>query len=267
VLKHATNHTQTRWQQAKKQNAEKMNRILLILFLTFNLTCFSQTQSEMNKESSNEYKKVDIELNNVYQKILFEYKSDSTFIDRLKKAQRIWITYRDAELEMKFPADNKQAEYGSVYPMCVSLYLKELTENRIENLKVWLSGIEEGDVCVGSVKSKYELDQNDYSKAYIEKDSTIWIPQNINSEIRIFGFQSKDILSKKMILISVFTKDVENNPYDCKYGSYYHTQSMDDLVLKYLSTENQFMKIAILKKGTLIDTVYMEKKWFEFSEE
>ena len=101
-----------------------MNRILLILFLTFNLTCFSQTQSEMNKESSNEYKKVDIELNNVYQKILSEYKSDSTFIDRLKKAQRIWITYRDAELEMKFPADNKQAEYGSVYPMCVSWSVK-----------------------------------------------------------------------------------------------------------------------------------------------
>ena len=244
-----------------------MNQILLILFMTFNLTSFSQTQSEMNKESNNEYKKADIELNNVYQKILSEYKSDSIFINRLKKTQRIWITYRDAELEMKFPAENKQTEYGSVYPMCVSLFLKELTKNRIEHLKVWLNGIEEGDVCVGSVKSKYELDKNYYSKAYIEKDSTIWIPQNINSEIKIFGFKSKDSLSKKMILISVLTKDVESNPYNCKYGSYYHTQSMDDLILKYLSTENQFMKIAVLKKGILVDTVYMEEKWFEFSEE
>jgi hypothetical protein len=42
---------------------------------------------------------------------------------------------------------------------------------------------------------------------------------------------------------------------------------MDDLILKYLSTENQFMKIAVLKKGILVDTVYMEEKWFEFSEE
>lgn len=128
-----------------------MNRILLILFLTFNLTSFSQTQSEMNKESNNEYKKADIELNNVYQKILSEYKSDSIFINRLKKTQRIWITYRDAELEMKFPAENKQKEYGSVYPMCVSLFLKELTKNRIEHLKVWLNGIEEGDVDRKSV--------------------------------------------------------------------------------------------------------------------
>ncbi len=131
-----------------------MNRILIILFLTFNLTCSSQSQSEMNINANTEYKKSDIELNKVYQKILTEYKSDSIFIDRLKKTQRIWISYRDAELEMKFPADNKQLEYGSVYPMCVSYFLKEMTEERTEKLKVWLIGIEEGDVCSGSVKMK-----------------------------------------------------------------------------------------------------------------
>ena len=130
-----------------------MNRILIILFLTFNFCAFGQTQHEMHKEASEEYKKSDIELNNVYQKILTEYKSDSTFIDRLKKTQRIWITYRDSELEIKFPAENKQAEYGSVYPMCVSLFLKELTEERTEKLRIWLNGIEEGDMCSGSVKT------------------------------------------------------------------------------------------------------------------
>nr|WP_241461398.1 lysozyme inhibitor LprI family protein [Aquimarina macrocephali] len=108
----------------------------------------------MNKDANNEYQKADIELNEVYQNILTEYKSDTIFIDRLKKTQRIWISYRDAELEMKFPVKNKQTEYGSVYPMCVSYFLKELTEERIEKLKVWLIGVEEGDVCSGSVKIK-----------------------------------------------------------------------------------------------------------------
>lgn len=130
-----------------------MNRILIILFLAFNLNCFSQTQHEINKEASEEYKKADIELNNVYQNILTEYKFDSIFIDRLKKTQRIWISYRDAELEMKFPAENKQAQYGSVFPMCVSFFLKKLTNERTEKLKIWLNGIEEGDVCSGSVKT------------------------------------------------------------------------------------------------------------------
>ena len=130
-----------------------MNRIVIILFLTFNLTCFSQSQSEMNKEANNDYKKAYIELNNVYQNILTAYKYDTLFIDRLKKTQRIWVSYRDAELEMKFPAENKQIVYGSVYPMCVSFFLKELTEERIKKLNVWINGIEEGNVCSGSVKT------------------------------------------------------------------------------------------------------------------
>ncbi len=130
-----------------------MNRILIILFLTFNLNCFSQSQSEMNKNANIEYIKADVELNDVYQKILTEYKSDSIFITKLKKAQTIWISYRDAELEMKFPAENKQLEYGSVYPMCVSVFLKKLTEERTEKLKDWINGIVEGETCSGSIKT------------------------------------------------------------------------------------------------------------------
>jgi uncharacterized protein YecT (DUF1311 family) len=130
-----------------------MNRILFLLFLTYNLTCISQTQSEMNKDANFEYNEADTELNNVYQKLLSEYKSDSIFIDRLKKAQRIWLSYRDAELEMKFPAENKQLEYGNTYSMCVSIYLEELTEQRIEKLKDWLNGIDEGNICSGSIEA------------------------------------------------------------------------------------------------------------------
>lgn len=129
-----------------------MKYLIIVLFLSINFTSFSQTQSEMNKEASNAYKKADANLNNVYKQILAKYKTDTVFIDKLRKTQRIWITYRDAELEMKFPAENKQLEYGSVYPMCVSLFLKELTEERIQRLKVWIDGAEEGDICTGSVK-------------------------------------------------------------------------------------------------------------------
>jgi len=107
---------------------------------------------EINKDANFEYKNAKLELNKVYQKILTEYKSDSIFIDRLKKSQEIWILFRDAELEMKFPAENKQLEYGSAYSMCVSNYLKKLTEQRTEKLKNWLNGIEEGNICNGSIK-------------------------------------------------------------------------------------------------------------------
>lgn len=106
----------------------------------------------MNKDAYDLFNKADKELNSVYQKILSEYKTDSLFVENLKISQRIWIKLRDADLEMKFPADNKQSKYGNVYSMCASLFLKELTEERTEKLRVWLNGIEEGNVCSGSVK-------------------------------------------------------------------------------------------------------------------
>ena len=129
-----------------------MNKILLIFFMAFNLTCFSQTQTEMNKDAYAEFNKADKKLNEVYQKILTEYKSDSTFVKNLKRAQRIWIKFRDAELEMKYP-NYKELHYGSSHPMCSAIYLKEITEERTKKLNIWLTGIEEGDICAGSVKN------------------------------------------------------------------------------------------------------------------
>lgn len=129
-----------------------MNRILLLLFLMFSLVCFSQTQPEMNKDVYDALKIADKELNEVYRKILIEYKEDSIFLKSLKNAQRFWIKFRDAELEMKYP-NYEDLYYSSSYPMCRAIYLKELTEERTNKLIVWLHGIEEGDICSGSVKT------------------------------------------------------------------------------------------------------------------
>lgn len=131
-----------------------MKQTLLLLLLTSSFCAFGQSQDQMHQEAREAYRKADLELNEVYQKILVEYQSDTLFIDQLKKTQRIWISYRDAELEMKFPAENKQAEYGSAYPLCAFLFLTELTQERTEKLSVWLRGIEEGEICAGSVRAK-----------------------------------------------------------------------------------------------------------------
>ncbi|WP_159023834.1 lysozyme inhibitor LprI family protein [Formosa sp. L2A11] len=128
-----------------------MKKILIILFLTYNLSSFSQTQAEMNKDSYLEYNASDKQLNEVYKTILSEYKTDTLFIENLKKSQRLWIQFRDAEMEMKYP-NYPEKMYGSIQPTCRALYLKALTDKRIETLNVWVTGIEEGDTCNGSVK-------------------------------------------------------------------------------------------------------------------
>lgn len=131
-----------------------MKHLLLILLVSFNF-CFSQTQSEMNQNANSDYMKADKELNAVYNTILKEYKSDKKFLTKLKTAQKAWIAFRDAEMNAMFPEENKQLEYGSIFPMCWSMAATELTKERTRKLKIWVNGIEEGNVCSGSVKTNH----------------------------------------------------------------------------------------------------------------
>lgn len=131
-----------------------MKKYLIILFITiFQNISFAQTQLEMNEDAYNNYLKTDKELNITYQKIIKQYKDDKEFTKNLKISQKIWIQFRHAEMKMKFP-DREDGFYGSIHPMCWSNYLEKLTTIRIKQLKIWLTGIEEGDACSGSVKIK-----------------------------------------------------------------------------------------------------------------
>jgi uncharacterized protein YecT (DUF1311 family) len=132
-----------------------MKNIILILILNCStFFCFSQTQLEMNNEENNKFKLADKELNATYQKILKEYKTDFEFLKNLKISQNIWIKFRDAEMKTRYPDRKEEGYYGSVQPMCWSIYLTQLTQQRTKNLKIWLTGIPEGDICSGSVTIK-----------------------------------------------------------------------------------------------------------------
>ena len=113
----------------------------------------AQTQSQMNRDACAQYQQVDQLLNTTYGKILKDYAKDPQFLAKLRQSQRAWIAFRDAHLETRFPKIDKQAAYGSSYPTCRCSLLTELTEQRTKELKVWVDGIPEGDVCNGSVKT------------------------------------------------------------------------------------------------------------------
>jgi uncharacterized protein YecT (DUF1311 family) len=113
---------------------------------------FCQTQAEMNKSAIDEYNKADKKLNAIYNQIVNEYKEDTAFISNIKKAQRLWIQFRDAEIKMMYP-DREPGYYGSIQPLCLYEYKKELTEERIKKLKQWLDGREE-DSCSPTIRVK-----------------------------------------------------------------------------------------------------------------
>ena len=121
---------------------------------TKKINCDSaMTQGEMNYCAAKTYKEADTKLNNVYKAILEAYKSDTAFIHNLRTSEQLWIKLRDAELNVKFP-EGSGHEYGSVQPMCMSMYLTDLTNDRSKYLQIWLDGIDEGDACAGSVRRK-----------------------------------------------------------------------------------------------------------------
>jgi hypothetical protein len=92
-------------------------------------------------------------------------------------------------------------------------------------------------------------------------DSSIWLSARKDYEQRIFGYQAADTTSKKMILFSLYKKDLEENPFNCKYGVYYQTNDMKGITLKYASDEAPFVGINIFKGDTLIDKFYILREW------
>ena len=117
----------------------------------------------MNREACDRYTKADAELNTTYQQVLRDYKADALFLGKIRSAQRVWITYRDAQLAALYPAADSQREYGSVYPACRCAALAEVTRKRTEELQRWTGGAAEGDICAGSIKARADAGRSSAS--------------------------------------------------------------------------------------------------------
>jgi uncharacterized protein YecT (DUF1311 family) len=79
-------------------------------------------------------KRADDELNRVYGALLSK-ESDADAVAKIRRAEEAWIRYRDAYIEAMWPAKDKQAEYGTVYPMQVNLVRANLTRRQVDALK------------------------------------------------------------------------------------------------------------------------------------
>jgi uncharacterized protein YecT (DUF1311 family) len=95
----------------------------------------AKTQAEMGACADDEAKRVDAELNRVYDKLALKAESDPGAVAKIKALQIAWIAYRDAYIDAMYPAKDKQAAYGSVYPMEVDLLRAKLTRQQIASVK------------------------------------------------------------------------------------------------------------------------------------
>ncbi|AHF16345.1 hypothetical protein NIASO_16665 [Niabella soli DSM 19437] len=94
-------------------------------------------------------------------------------------------------------------------------------------------------------------------------DSTITLHSNIRQDHRIFGYARPDTNAERLLLFSVFTNDVQGNPFKCRLGSYYETSELKGFHLKYLGTEDSFIKAMAIDSSNNRTPVYFEKKWID----
>jgi uncharacterized protein YecT (DUF1311 family) len=106
----------------------------------------AQTQLDLNICAADKLRSEDTKLDRVYQELLAKAKNDPVATTKIRSAQEAWVAFRDAQLEALFPADDKQDQYGSAYPMCAAAARAQLTAERTKMLESILHPVE-GDMC------------------------------------------------------------------------------------------------------------------------
>ncbi len=128
---------------------KKIHLIVILLLIT--TVSKSQSQVELNDKWCDKYNEVDKELNLIYQNVIKIYSNDTLLIKNLIKTQNNWIKLRNSDIELYMP---KNEHWGSASSMCRCQFLAELTQKRIEFLKMWEIGHEEGWMCGGTMRIK-----------------------------------------------------------------------------------------------------------------
>jgi hypothetical protein len=112
-----------------------------------------------------------------------------------------------------------------------------------------------------------EINEDAVQKAVISKvDSSFNVYNNIRADYRIVGYELPDTNSRKMVLFSVFTTDVKDNPFNCPYGSYYDSAQGDKLVIKHTGKRGAFIEAKISGENKEPAVVYFQEKWVEFDD-
>ena len=102
------------------------------------LPAHDSSRHDRNAGAVEDFAIADQELNEVYAKVLSVLDDGSK--EKLKKSQRAWVAYRDAEADFRADAE---ARGGSMWPLIHEGARARLTKERVKSLRELL--IEEGE--------------------------------------------------------------------------------------------------------------------------
>jgi uncharacterized protein YecT (DUF1311 family) len=100
------------------------------------------TQMDLNDCAGDGLRKADAALNETYGRIMNRLKPTPAVAQALREAQRAWLRFRDGECDFATAG----VEGGSIRPMLVAQCRQQLTEQRVAQLRRYLS-CQEGDLA------------------------------------------------------------------------------------------------------------------------
>jgi len=89
----------------------------------------ARTQAEMNICAGHELEQANATINNLYKETMAKYDAEGQ--ELLRKSERTWIAFRDAECDFR----TSGSKGGSIWPLVRAQCLTELTRARIKQLE------------------------------------------------------------------------------------------------------------------------------------
>lgn len=112
---------------------------LLCIACIARASCYDTAMTQASIADCAQSERHDDELNSTYKAVMKRFSSNKIFRERLKRAQRAWLAYRDLELDVV-------SSEGSISSQCRSARMLQLNKERTEYFKSLLDA-KEGDVC------------------------------------------------------------------------------------------------------------------------
>lgn len=100
--------------------------------------------------------------------------------------------------------------------------------------------------------------------AEVGEDGAIYLSQDKFRDHRLVGYAEPDTTSRKLIVISSSTSDVDGNPHQCPLGAYYSSDDMEDLSLTLDRRQGAFAAVTVTDASDKKTTVYLEARRLRF---
>lgn len=112
---------------------------------------------------------------------------------------------------------------------------------------------------------EYVENSDEFNKFFMYDDDhtmSLKLVSHMTSRHRILCYDSPSLTANPILLYSIYTSDVQNNPFGFEFGAYYDEIGPDSKMY-FLGFDGDFVKAEYIDKAGKEHIVYFERHWLE----